>query len=163
MPRITGCGGRTQAFDKFKNALAYPESDTVYLLLVDSEDPIQLSPWEHLRQRPDDSWQRPKNATDDQVHFMATCMETWLIADRENLRRFFGQSFNENALPALTDPETRNRKTLFAALEKATKDCEKKQYKKGSISFELLETTNPKLLLGLSYFQRFVNELEKQL
>ncbi len=161
LPKFIGCGGRQQAFDDFQIALRKAEENTIYILLVDSEDPIQEPPWKHLKTR--DNWNQPSNTTDAQVHFMATCMETWLIADRENLRRFFGQSFNENALPAPTDPETRNRKTLFAALEKATKDCEKKQYKKGSISFELLETTNPKLLLDLSYFQRFVNELEKLL
>lgn len=162
MPSVVGCGGRDQAFHKFQNALKFPEQNTIYLLLVDSEDPVTaLTPWQHLKTR--DNWNQPNDTTNEQVHFMATCMETWLIADRENLRRYFGQKFNENALPASTDLEMRSRKVLFASLEQATKDCQKKQYKKGGISFELLETTNPKLLMNLSYFQRFVNELEKHL
>jgi Domain of unknown function (DUF4276) len=160
MPKTVACGGRDQAFDKFKNALLYPEKNTVYLLLVDSEDPVSATPWQHLKTR--DNWQTPPDATDDQVHFMATCMETWLIADRRNLQQFFGSRFHENALPATDQPEQRNRKALFAALENATRDC-RTPYKKGQISFELLATTNPKHLQGLGYFRRFVETLERLL
>ena len=31
---------------------------------------------------------------------MTQCMETWLLAYRQALRKFFGQGFADNALPA---------------------------------------------------------------
>jgi len=53
-------------------------------MLVVSEDPIadEEEPWQHLRQSPDDNWDPPTGATDNQVLLMTTCMETWIVADR---------------------------------------------------------------------------------
>lgn len=160
MPSIVGCGGRTEAFDVFVNAVSKPEPDTTYLLLVDSEDLVKSAPWEHLKTRVGDGWQRPDNATDEQVHFMATCMETWLIADIENLKSFFGKGFNEKALLAGNNTENRARDKQKEVLENASKDC-KTKFKKGDVSFEILATTSPEKLRFLSYFQRFTDELEK--
>jgi hypothetical protein len=162
MPTFVGCGSRQNAFRDFKIALRNPDTDTTYLLLVDSEDPVENNdPWEHLRTRVGDGWERPANVNDSQVHFMATCMETWLIADRDNLKNFFGHCLNENVLPAIQNPETRNRKDLLRSLEKATETCDKKKYGKGEISFKLLALTNPTKLRELHYFQRLLNTLEE--
>jgi hypothetical protein len=160
MPTFIGCGGRQEAFNVFAYNFSNPEPDTAYLLLVDSEDPVTANPWEHLRTRVGDGWKRPKNAKDDDVHFMATCMETWLIADIDNLKNYFGKHFNEKVLPPLNDPESRVRNTQKEALEKASKDC-KTKFKKGSISFEILQTTSIEKLKNLSYFCRFLDVLEK--
>jgi hypothetical protein len=160
MPSIVGCGGRTEAFEVFVNRVSNPEPDTTYLLLVDSEDTVKSAPWTHLQTRVGDGWQRPENAIDEQVHFMATCMETWLIADIENLKNYFGKGFNEKALLASNNTENRARDKQKEILENASKDC-KTKFIKGVVSFEILENTSPEKLRSLSYFQRFTDELEK--
>lgn len=162
MPAIVGCGGRKEAFDVFVNALSKPEPDTTYLLLVDSEDPVKSAPWEHLRTRKGDGWEQPVNASPNQLHFMATCTESWLIADRDNLKKYFGKGFKESDLPSAFDLENRSRDSMRKALLEASKDCQTK-FTKGEVCFEILETTSPVKLKTLSYFQRLLNTLEELL
>lgn len=153
------CGGRGLAFRDFKIGWRKANQNKVCLLLVDSEEPIKLSPWEHLRTRVGDGWQRPENATDENVHFMATCTEAWLIADLDNLKNYFGKGFRENALPPIFDLENRNRNSLEEALKAATKDCRTK-FAKGQVCFEILEKVSIDKLQTLSYFRRFIDTLE---
>ena len=63
--RVIPCGGRKQAYDAFVDAVAN-EPGVFNVLLVDSEDPVEItvSPWTHLRCRPDDRWAKPAG-TDD--------------------------------------------------------------------------------------------------
>ena len=45
---------------------------------------------------------------------MVECMEAWFLADRAALLRFYGQGFNENALPATTtNPEQVRKVDLY--------------------------------------------------
>ena len=75
-------GGRRSAYEDFESHVATAGSGDFVGLLVDSEDTVAdiEKPWVHLRQR--DKWAKPDGATDDQVLFMTTCMETWIAADR---------------------------------------------------------------------------------
>jgi hypothetical protein len=113
LPRIVACGGRRQAYDDFCTALR--QNRHTAMLLVDSEDPVTVSsPWIHLLQRPGDAWPTPLGATDDACHLMVQCMESWLLADRDTLRRFFGQGFNPSALPPASNPiETIPKGSLY--------------------------------------------------
>lgn len=70
---------------------------------------------------------------------MADCMETWFLADPAALKAKYGSKFNEGALTAWPDLEKVPKKTVDAALEKATS----KRYKKGEQSFELLGMLDP--------------------
>ena len=72
---------------------------------MDSEGPVAqgAGPWAHLRAR--DGWIRPADATDENAHLMVQCMETWFLADRDNLADYFGHGFNPNALPAREEIE----------------------------------------------------------
>ncbi len=106
LPAFFGCGGRKEAFDFFVNALSKPEP-IKRIYFVDSEDPVKSAPWEHLRTRVGDGWEQPVNASPNQLHFMATCTESWLIADRDNLKKYFGKGFKENDLPSAFDLENR--------------------------------------------------------
>ena len=71
-------------------------------LLIDSEEPLSNidETWDHLMRR--DRWQRPRGAQDDQVLFMTTCMETWIVADYNALRAHFGQGIQRSAYLLLT-------------------------------------------------------------
>ena len=81
MPRLFASGSRDDAFDDFKFALAGKGAGDYVALWIDSEDPLAdlEATWEHLRRR--DNWTKPAGATDDQVLFMTTCMETSLLSN----------------------------------------------------------------------------------
>lgn len=165
MPGIFACGGRNAAFDDFKTAMNSKSPTDYPMLLVDSEDPIagNTTPWNHLRTR--DGWIPPNGVSDDQSQLMVTCMETWLIADRVALREVFGASLQDSTLLPENNLEQYGRHQVQEALEHATPDCgEKKAYKKGRRSFQVLEAVNPDTLKQrLPYFKRFIETLEKLL
>ena len=167
MPAVVACGSRDRAFDRFQTALK--EGIVEPILLVDSEDLVTHqhmthSPsgaWEHLNSR--DNWIRPRNAQDDQAQLMVTTMETWLIADRDALAKFF-PGLNENQLPAPHSPEERGKEDVLAGLTSATSASSKGRYNKGRHSFELLGMVNPEeLKRQLPHFKRFLDALGTRL
>jgi hypothetical protein len=113
------------------------------LLLVDSEESVAEghTPWQHLQVR--DGWNQPDDAGDDDAFLMICCMETWFVADRGALARFFGQEWRENALPLWPALENVTKEQVIAALERATAGCSRKRYAKGKPSFDLLEVIDP--------------------
>ena len=116
MPRLSACGGRACAFDDFKTAHANPKVGHYIAMLVDSEDPpadVEKT-WEHLKRR--DGWEKPAGAEDEQVLFMTTSMETWIVADRESLREHYGHELQVNALPPLANLEARGREEVHDKL-----------------------------------------------
>jgi hypothetical protein len=162
MPSIIACGGRNAAFDDFKTAMKSKLPKDYPVLLVDSEEPIakNINPWDHLRTR--DGWIPPNGVADDQAQLMVTCMETWIMADHTALRSVFGAELQENALLPETNLEQYDRHRVQDTLEHATLNCgEKKAYKKGRRSFQVLEALDPKTLKQrLPYFKRFIETLE---
>lgn len=168
MPRLKPCGGRGAAFDDFKTAHTTAKPGHFIGLLIDSEDPLampedpqQQRTWEHLRQR--DGWATPNGATDQQVLFMTTCMETWIAADRPTLRTHYGQGLNENQLPPTEQLESRHRHAVQDALQNATSNCSN-AYRKGKRSYEVLAKLNPEILAGLlPSFARAMAILEQKL
>ena len=170
MPRIVPSGGRDQTLAAFKHALTDRSQADIAILLVDAEDPIATSDssinapvWKHLKER--DKWERPEAAQENQVALMVTSMETWIIADHVALKAYFGHKLKEKHLLPLQNLESRKRKDVLEALEKATEDCGKdKQYRKGTKSFQVLATVNPSTLQQhLPHFQRFIDVLRHHL
>lgn len=140
---FVACGGRQQAYKDFEKALRL--GDAGVALLVDSEDVVAdlEKPWEHLAGRESDAMRRPKDATDAQALLMATCMETWIVADPAALaHRYRHDPFHPKALPSLVNLEGRHRHEVQDALAHATRDC-KGGYRKGSRSFKALEAVEP--------------------
>ena len=163
MPKLVACGSRSEAYDDFRVAFERASRDDIIMLLVDSEDRVAdiNSTWEHLRQR--DGWQRPRNAADEDVLFMTTSMETWIVADRETLHAHFGQHFRDSALPSLDNLENRSRQDVLRRLEHATRDCPA-TYAKGPKSFEVLGKINPDAIApNLPSFRRARNILAERL
>ncbi len=92
LPAVIPCGGRDQAYRDFANAPR--PKDVKVLLLVDSEAPVTAkTKWQHA------GWTCPAGASEDDLHFMVQCMESWFLSDRPMLAGFFGQDFREGALP----------------------------------------------------------------
>ena len=144
MPAIVACGGRNAAYDDFKTALGGAAPDEYPVLLVDSEAPVApaAQAWQHLNGR--DAWEKPTGADENQAQMMVQCMETWLLADRNALRRFFGQ---ENALPGNPSLEEIPKDDVLEGLAAATRDCGRnRKYDKGRRSFELLGGLDPEEL-----------------
>lgn len=137
LPSVVRGQGRTQTFDLFATAVTHPRGGALPLLLVDSEDPVEegRSVWQHLEAR--DGWRRPPGATDDQAFLMVQVMETWFLADRELLKRYFGNSLRESHLRQWPILEDVPKPTVFDALKNATAGCQR-PYAKGKVSYELL-------------------------
>jgi hypothetical protein len=142
MPRVTRGKGRSRTFDLFLTAVSHPRPGELPFLLVDSEDAVQSghSAWQHLKVR--DNWDKPNSASDDQAFLMVQLMETWFIADRKMLRRYFGPSLRETHLPAWPTLEAVLKGEVLDALDKSTAGCSKR-YTKGKVSFELLAELDP--------------------
>lgn len=163
MPRLSACGGRGSAFDDFKTAHSGRKTGDYIAMLVDSEDPVAdlEKTWDHLECR--DQWHKPAEAVDEQVLFMTTCMETWIVADRAALREHYGQKLQVNALPPLVELENRNRHVLHDSLVHASRNC-LNAYSKGKRSFELLAKLDPVILMQhLPSFVRVVRILKEKL
>lgn len=161
-PRLIACGGRGSAFDRFKTAHHQSGSGEFVAMLIDSEDPVAdiEKTWEHLKKR--DNWDKPDGASHDQVLFMTTCMETWIVADRATLKAHY-LKLKINKLPPLTDLENRNRHDVQNRLSEATKDCTN-NYEKGKRSFEILGKLNPATLSDhLPSFKRMTRILSEKL
>lgn len=146
-PRLVACGGRQAVYGRF--VTRHSGGGTGYVAMwIDSEEPMAdiEQAWKHLAEVTSVAvWERPDGAEDDQVLFMTTCMETWIVADRNLLRSHYGHKLNENALPPLNGLEGRARHDVQDRLERATKDC-KNAFAKGKRSFEVLEELDPAVL-----------------
>ncbi|MCG3125674.1 MAG: hypothetical protein CHACPFDD_00499 [Phycisphaerae bacterium] len=163
-PKIVACGSRRDAFDRFRMALSINPSGAC-LLLVDSEEAVThgVDPWQHVAQREGDRWTRPERAADEHLHFMAVCMESWLVADPESLARFFGQDSQASAIPNNADLESLDRVTVFNALRAATRDTTKGEFTKGKLSFAALGAISVQAVRKrMSYCERFVSRLTSE-
>ena len=163
-PRVIVCGGRKIAYDQF--CLAMQEGASDAWLLVDAEDVVSsgppFNPWSHVRTRQGDGWVRPNGATDDQLHFMAVCMETWLLSDREALKATFGPKLDVSKLPDVnTLLECVEKVKVYGALAKATEPTPSETYKKGAHSFKALAEVKFANLRILSWAARFLDEMTK--
>lgn len=114
------------------------------MLLVDSEGPLAgTDAWSHLQQR--DGWRRPEGADSDSAHLMVQVMESWFLADKAELARYFGQSFVPNALPQGTDIEDIPKDDVLTGLKNASRQTTKR-YDKGRDSFEILRRLDGSLV-----------------
>ena len=137
LPKVVRCGDRARAFRRFSDAVRKAGGDEIIILLVDSEGPVKegQSTWEYLRDN--DGWRQPAGADDNRAHLMVQAMEAWLMADRNALREYFDQGFNENRLPGQCDLEQIPQNRLESSLKDASSGCVR-QYAKGTVSFEIL-------------------------
>ncbi|MGE0883324.1 MAG: DUF4276 family protein [Blastocatellales bacterium] len=169
-PAIVSGGSRDQTYKKFRTAVSIATSEYP-LLLVDSEDivkatddnPDSVETWNHLKAR--DNWDKPSGTANDQALLMATCMETWIMADRQALGDFFGQHLQTSALLPEHNLEARTRDEVQDKLAWATRNCGRDRcYAKGKRSFKVMEHLNPETLKNhLPHFRRFVSTLERHL
>lgn len=172
-PRVVACGSRRNAYESYCTAVANGEEA---ILIIDSEDAVNVQyqqgqadtwlPWAHLKRRPGDGWDKPLNSTDTDCHLMVQVMESWFLADRDALKAFFGQGFEENAWPVANKSiEGIAKEDVYKILAQATSKCKTKSaYGKGEHSFKLLTKIDPaKLTQASPWAKRFVDELRKKM
>lgn len=157
---IVLCGSRNNAYRDFKNALEnHPNAFIV--LLVDSEAPVNKTPWQHLKMR--DNWDSP-NVDDTHCHLMVQSMEAWLIADIAALKKYYGQGFKENAIPKNSNVEKIAKELLEPSLKEASCNTTKGEYKKIQHAAQLLEMLDVnKLRLASAHCDRLFATLENMM
>ena len=150
MPAIVACGSRSDTYTSFKTAAASAGDSDFPVLLVDSEEEVtEDQPWKHLKVR--DDWQRPELAKNNQAHLMVQCMESWFLADRQCLAKYFGGGFTEKPLPDNRNIEEVAKAKVFTALKMSTRQSKTKgEYGKGKHSFEILGELDPEKVRAAS-------------
>jgi Domain of unknown function (DUF4276) len=132
--KVVPCGGRDEAHGAFWNA-ARTSTETINLLLVDSEGPVTLSPRGHLSQH--DGWDI-RSISDESIHLMIQVMEAWIIADGNALADYYGRDFQRSALPSTKDFESVTKKDILDALKRAKAKTRKGEYHKIRHAADLL-------------------------
>ena len=159
MPQIIIAGGRGKAYDCYKNQL---KNNVKAVLLVDSELPIDSKfkdkPWDFLKKN--ENWDWLEKLDNKTCHLMVQCMETWFLADKENLQKYFGNGFSIKFFQKKSI-EKINKRELLIQLNAATNKCKtKKNYDKGRDSFKILMCTSPQKISHASYWaKRFFTDL----
>jgi hypothetical protein len=144
MPEVMPCGARSRAYQDFRTSHESAGPDDFPILLVDSEAPVtETNPWEHVKLRVGDGWQRPNGASEDQIHLMVQAMEAWFHADKGRVQEYFGQGFRLAALKSRPDIDNIPKADLYDGMQMATRDCRKGEYSKGQHSFEILALVDP--------------------
>ena len=136
--KLVACGSRNEAHKGFQNG----DADIV-VLLVDSEDPVSLTPTDHLKAR--DGWNL-HNANDDRIHLMVQSMEAWIVADPDALAAYYEQRFQKNALPRHQNLEKVNKDDIEDFLDRATEKTQKGKYHKIKHARHLLQRINPTIV-----------------
>ena len=133
--KLVCCGSRNEAFRRFRDAVRH-DGQVLAVLLVDAEERVTRPVREHLQDR--DGWNL-SFTEEDQLHLMVQTMETWIVADPEALRAYYGQHFNETALSRGSDLEDMPKEDIARSLDRATERTRKGRYHKIGHARDLLK------------------------
>ena len=101
---------------------------------------------------------------DRQCFLMMECMETWVIADKDTIAKYYGANFLMNALPKNANLESVPKLTVADALKRATKPTQKGEYKKVAHGFAIIERANVDVVrAALPECERLFRELEARI
>ena len=116
-------------------------STSVSLIVIALNDIGTL--WQELLQRKDrhPRWRRLRTPERKHAHWMIQAMEAWFLADREAIRRYYGQQLRERGLPG-AGSTVEDIGNPASALRTATRDTRKGRYHKTQHAPELLESVN---------------------
>lgn len=129
-------GGSTEETIKdFKKATS-SHKDASIIMLIDSDRSYDSGLLMNIRS------QVGANVQDEQIHFMVQVMESWFLADRDTLKQYYGQKFQESRLPQNSDVERISKSDVISGLEDATRDTSKGKYHKTKHAPQLLSNLN---------------------
>lgn len=137
------CGPRSAAYAQLRQA-AQEFPDDVLLLLVDAERPVAKPPAVHLAEH--DKWPGIE-ALGDRCHLMVQATETWLVADPEALRAYYGHGFRPGILPRHDNLEQVAKSHVEEGLGRAVADSPKRRYVKPVHTGDLLALVDPEKVI----------------
>ena len=154
--QIIAGGSRSDISNKFKTI--FPHS----IVLIDSEKEIPcdetINKWDFLCEN--EKWNKPEGATEDNLFFMAACMESWIVADENALQEFYGKCFQPK-LPHTIELSTVAKDSILKSLKESTKGCNKIYNKQDS--FKILEKVAiDKITTSNSYAKEFFDFLKQK-
>ena len=124
------------------------DPDTLDILLVDSDGPADSNDphYDRFRQALQNTphWQRERRGVTvqpNQFHWMIQAMETWLLADRAALRRYYGQRLREGGIPG-SESTVEDISNPDSVLKTATRNTQKGRYHKTQHAPDLLESVD---------------------
>jgi hypothetical protein len=168
-PRVVACGGREAAYDAYCSAV---REGKPAMLLIDSEVSVQAQfeegenhtwrPWEQLKSRKNqkgehcDPWDKIGEDTD--CHLMVQVMESWFLADVDEVEMYFGSGFKKNKFPKDDENIERIAKSKIENIFKSsTNETKNGKYDKGRDSFKILGRIDPnKIMLRSKWANRFI-------
>lgn len=164
MPRIVAGGGRAQAYDLFRTEI---EAGRSAVLLVDSERDVLPAhvdfPWTHLKSF--EHWDWLPTLSEKHCHFMSQCMESWFLADKTSLEKYYGTKFKTSKLSDVANIESVSKDRVFSQLNEATRDCDdtrRNGYNKGRDSFKILMILDPTKVKDSSICaKRFLEQMKE--
>ena len=156
---LVACGSRENTYRRFREALNQTPESVATILLVDAEAEVTTDPREHLLR--EDRWDL-RAATDEAIHLMVQVMETWIIADPDELARYYGQGFKTAKLPGRINLEQEPKPQVQSGLKEATRRTGKGRYNKISHASELLARIRPaRVQARCQHCKRLFDELDR--
>ena len=137
----TIAGGSTAETIKDFMTAARTHKDAINIVLIDSDKPDNGNLIAEVKRRA--SWDMEVGAEiqDSQIHFMVQAMESWFLADRDALKRYYGQGFLEKRLPGnQNNVEQISKSDVDNGLKNSTRDTRKKKYHKTRHAPDLLSS-----------------------
>ena len=140
--RVAPGGSKDETIKDFLDAVQ-DEPEVFNVLLIDSDIPDNGRLIASLKNSP--IWNSQTGATirDDQIHFMVQVMESWFLADKDAIARYYGQSFQANRLPPNPNVEQVMASDAIRRLENATRRTRKGTYHKTRHAPDLLTRIDP--------------------
>ena len=156
---LVPCGSRENACRRFREALNQTPESVATILLVDAEAEVKTDPREHLLRQ--DGWDL-RAAPEEAVHLMVQVMETWIVADPDELARYYGQGFKTAKLSGRIDLEQEPKTQVQSGLKEATRRTGKGRYNKISHASELLARIRPaRVQARCQHCKRLFEELDR--
>ena len=129
-------GGSTEETIKDFKKAASSHTNASIIMLIDSDRAYDSGLLMNIKS------QIGANVQDEQIHFMVQVMESWFLADRDALKKYYGREFQESRLPQNSDVERIPKSDVLTGLENATRNTSKGKYHKTRHAPQLLSNLN---------------------
>lgn len=135
---LISCGSTDETYRDFERSVK-SNKESFNVLVVDADEAVADDETaREFLQKKHKKW-KLKNIDDEQCHLMVQIMEAWFIADIDALKNYYGQGFNQNAIPKTINVEAIDKASVEIGLKNATRNTQKREYHKINHGCELLE------------------------
>ena len=140
--RLLKGGSTEETIKRFMQGLR-ANPDAFNILLIDSDRPDNDRLIASLKNRSTWDNQIGANVQDDQLHFMVQVMESWFLADKDALARYYGRGFQASRLRPNPNVEQIPGNDVISGLQAATRNTSQKRYHKTKHAPDLLQRIDP--------------------